>query len=662
MSIRFNICVGRGVGATLGAVLALTASLPALAGDLTVHRLVPNPYGTIEELYGLTGPVLDGAPVRFVEDAGVRLPQRRLAPDESRRLTVLHFNDLHNYLTETHPARGDTHRFSQMVRIARERRAAADAGEIVLFLSAGDDHTGGVFDELTGFTPDEFVVNPAWTAYTLAGVDMTVLGNHEFDRGGAMLALWADSAPLLPRLSANAVGSPDLDIGRHYVPAAIAVVNGVRIGLLGLTTGEDTRLGTAENEGLEILSPLAIVEALLPPLADATDMVILLTHLGYGAGMDRSGKAGAERRIGEGDSAVAELAGSLVDSPVLLIGGHTHSALNAEGLEELFGGVPVLQAGGHGSHIGEFRAVLTASADGLALAEAEARLHAIKRADRRVPADDERYPTLQQDGDWDAAFEELVIAPLQHRLDRVLQERIATLAIGEEVSTEAVLAQRYVGETAIANLMNDLLIARSASFPDGALDIAVFNATGLVQGIPAEGSLSFQDWFAVMPFTDSVIVIEMTGAEILEMLESNARRIVRPEEVADLDLSGYVSRGFLHFSAGLRYTVVLNESALTAGVRDVTLHGTPIEQVLDRTFRVGFGSYIGNGGFSEAWNGRTIPAGVPGEIVGYDLTALPRRDTGFVYRNEIVAQIRDLGELTPEAGGRLDGRLQVAAQ
>ena len=28
---------------------------------------------------------------------------------------------------------------------------------------------------------------------------------------------------------------------------------------------------------------------------------------------------------------------------------------------------------------------------------------------------------------------------------------------------------------------------------------------------------------------------------------------------------------------------------------------------------------------------------------GYDLTGLPKRDTGFVYRNEIVAQIRALG-------------------
>jgi len=118
-------------------------------------------------------------------------------------------------------------------------------GDVVRVLSGGDDHTGGVFDELTGFTPERFVVEPAYTAYTLAGVDAAVPGNHEFDRG------------------------------------------------------------TTETPGLAINSPLETVKATRPPLAAKTDVVLRLTHLGYGAGSDDSGKAGAMRRIGAGDSAVS---------------------------------------------------------------------------------------------------------------------------------------------------------------------------------------------------------------------------------------------------------------------------------------------------------------------------------------------------------------------
>ena len=53
---------------------------------------------------------------------------------------------------------------------------------------------------------------------------------------------------------------------------------------------------------------------------------------------------------------------------------------------------------------------------------------------------------------------------------------------------------------------------------------------------------------------------------------------------------------------------------------------------------------------------------MPAGIKGYDLTKLPKRDTGFVYRNEIVAQIRTLGRLTPANGAKKDGRLTVAAR
>ncbi len=226
------------VRSTILALAALGAAAPAAAGELTLSRLIPNPYGVVEELYGLSGPVLDGAPVTLTAAEGLAFPAAALGEGEARDLRILHFNDLHNYLTKPHGKKGDTHVFAQMVRIAAETRAAAEADDIVLFLSAGDDHTGGVFDELTGFNPVDFVVDPAYTAYTVAGVDATVLGNHEFDRGTAMLATWIESAPLLPVLSANTVGSPHVDNGTHYFPAMIAVAKDLRIGILGLTTAE----------------------------------------------------------------------------------------------------------------------------------------------------------------------------------------------------------------------------------------------------------------------------------------------------------------------------------------------------------------------------------------------------------------------------------------
>lgn len=70
-------------------------------------------------------------------------------------------------------------------------------------------------------------------------------------------------------------------------------------------------------------------------------------------------------------------------------------------------------------------------------------------------------------------------------------------------------------------------------------------------------------------------------------------------------------------------------------------------------------TYIRLGGFSEAWNGQTIGAGVAGDIAGMDLRGLDYKDTGLVYRNEIIAQIRAAGGISPDTAA-LDGRLTIA--
>ncbi len=79
-----------------------------------------------------------------------------------------------------------------------------------------------------------------------------------------------------------------------------------------------------------------------------------------------------------------------------------------------------------------------------------------------------------------------------------------------EATTEATIADRYVGETAIANFMNDAIVARSTSFPlgpdgqDQQVDIAVFNASGLVGSVSPETPITFNDWYGVMPYADTL--------------------------------------------------------------------------------------------------------------------------------------------------------------
>lgn len=451
-----------------------------------------------------------------------------------------------------------------------------------------------------------------------------------------------------------------MTMGEDYVAAAVAEVKGLRVGLIGLTTQVDTRVGQPSNPDLAVASPVTAMTNILPALAEISDVIVILSHCGYGSGQHVSGKAGAARMIGEGDLDIAAAAGTATDKPVVVIGGHSHTALNMDGVDEnnMFQEILITQAGSGGKFLGDI--VLSAAAEnGRAKMFSHVGLHAIKKSDIRVGEGDEKYATLQQAGDFDAAFQDAHVAPLIAALDDKLAEQIGTVEAGEAVSQDTTINGRYVGEIALANFMNDALVARSSTFPTGPVDIANFNATGIAAGV-TNGPPSFKAWYDVMPYADAVHVALMSGAQIQEMLDSNAKRFVRTEELGgDMNMAGFISRGFLHFSSALRYRIALGGSAAQARAVDVTLHGKPLAEQADKSFRAAFNTYISLGGFSEAWNGKPIGAGVAGDIAGMDIRKMAWDHTGLVYRNELVAHIRKAGVIRATNGAQIDGRLMI---
>lgn len=69
-----------------------------------------------------------------------------------------------------------------------------------------------------------------------------------------------------------------------------------------------------------------------------------------------------------------------------------------------------------------------------------------------------------------------------------------------------------------------------------------------------------------------------------------------------------------------------------------------------------FGDYISLRG-GEGWNGKKVGAGLPDAV--YDLTVLPKNDTGLVYRNEIINFIKKNKVVNESSGAKKDGRLKV---
>ena len=529
------------------------------------------------------------------------------------RLCVLHFNDLHGHISRL-TSHGDRPIFSRMVGYLRQlRRRARDNPRLaVLFLSGGDDLGGALFDELLGDDPASYTVHAGYRLYSAAGVDAGVLGNHDFDRGTPLLARAIAQDARFPLLSANLRAGPSL--AERVYPAALLVVKGVRVGLIGLTTAAEIKRRRAAD--FSLAHPVTTLQNLLPALRPLCDLLIVLSHLGY------SLTAGGAVTRDAGD---VELASSLPRGAVqLIIGAHTHHALNEGGLSvaNVVNNIPIVQAGTLGRFLGEVDITL-----GPRTAVSHARL--IPTAD--LPPD--------------AAFEQEQVQPLVAQVRPLLARPLGRVAEHPDLTTEAVRNDFAAGESALANFITDALAARCrlAGYP---VDLAAIDAPAMRCGLPVGGLLTFGDWFDLMPFADTVRLYRLTGRQLAALLDDNARRADRPDEP-------HVERGFLQFSRQVRYTLHLGPDRAGACAVQVTVEGLPLAEQGDRLFLLASTSFVRER--AAAWERRARREGLP---LLEGLGVAPEETDLFV-RDLLVAHIREHGGVTEEGGARRDGRLVI---
>ena len=623
------------------------ARRPPRPGMVRLRPIAANPDGGVEALLALEADFFAGASDGIWATSRAELPPPR-RPGAAHRLRLFHFNDLHNHLAGLTAGAEAVPRpiFARMAAQVAQARADAGPDEAVLFLSAGDDHTGTVFDELLGWSDADFQVDPAYRAYNAAGIDAATLGNHEFDRGSAQLARAIPEAAF-PLLSANLHGSIHLRAGRDYHAALLARIKGLNIGIIGLTTQVETRTGRPEDPAMALASPAKTLTRVLGPLGRLADMVVVLSHCGYGGGLHTSGKAEVPRDIGEADFDLADIAARLCPCPIVIIGAHTHTRLHETGTDtaQIRGGVLIAQAECNGRYLGEVQLSRDRAR------QVQARLHPIAASElSSVATNGNRDDALAAATE---AFHCAHIRPLVARIESTMGEIIAQ-AEGAELAWHDVARARYGDECALANFMNDTLVTTLATQDSTAADLALLNGASILSGLPP-GPVRFGQWFDVMPYADEIYLLEASGAEIAAILQSNARRILRPEENG-IDPTGFVPRGFLHASAGLRYRIRLGAGAEHARACDITLFGRPIAQCDTRRYRIATTTYLALGSFGERWNGAPLAGGILGALTGFDLRSIEAHNTGLIYRDQLTAQIRRQGRIR----GRRDGRLQLA--
>jgi 2',3'-cyclic-nucleotide 2'-phosphodiesterase (5'-nucleotidase family) len=406
---------------------------------------------------------------------------------------LLHTNDVHSHLDPLRAGEGRSGgAAARAALLARER-----AGAPTLTLDAGDVFQGTPYYNYFHGVPDYRVMS--YMRY-----DAVALGNHDLDSGPAswLLAMrqssfpvlsanvfvaaesaWAAPLPEAPaalRAGARWIGGDAVPNGARLKqlcePYLVRELGGRRIALLGLTTGELTRIvSRRRNVGVAVSDPVAVAAALTPELRRQADVVIVLSHLGVDD----------DRRL------AARVPG--ID---LIVGGHSHTLLRSPLMvlnpanANKYHGTAIVQAGSNGEWLGR----TTLHFEGRALTGVTGRVLPV-RPDAGEDAEVEKVLQPYRDLMGDAMSVRVIYAP----------RRYGTEGLRD-------------GDTPLGNFVADAL--REA----GRADLAIQNVGGIRGAIPA-GQVTGGDIYSVLPFDNQVVVVEMKGWQVRRLLDFIARRI-----------------------------------------------------------------------------------------------------------------------------------------
>ena len=305
-------------------------------------------------------------------------------------------------------------------------------------------------------------------AWNLLGLDAAVFGNHEFDFGPAVLRQrMAESR--FPWLGANVL---DPATRRPWGGAQTVLLrewSGMRVGLVGVTMPRAARMS---NPGPRIVfepAPKGVERA----LADlgSLDLRMALTHLEL-----------------EQDRALARAV-----SLDAILGGHDHMPM-----VESEGRTLIIKAGADAINVGQVQYELGCGAD------IPGRRHRLIPVDAGVA----EAPDV-------AAFVAGYHAQANPRLDRPVTQLRAPLDTREIlVRREAAPVGRFIAEVMRRRM--------------GA-EVALINAGAIRSNrvIPA-GPLSLRDVVALLPFGNTVALLEVDGAALQVSLEHSVEALPRP--------------------------------------------------------------------------------------------------------------------------------------
>ncbi|MBC7427748.1 MAG: bifunctional metallophosphatase/5'-nucleotidase [Bacteriovorax sp.] len=248
------------------------------------------------------------------------------AISSAKLIQILHTNDTHSFLdnSDHSTTRGGAARLKAM--IDQYKAQASAEGVSTLVVDAGDFLEGNVYFMADGG-------RKTFDVHNEIGYDIGTLGNHDYQMGSAELDKLLGNMDLkFSLIVANIdAGSQYKNINEKIKPYKEVVIDGIKIGILGLTTDEILYKWRLQRGAIS--NPIEAAQRYENSLSARNDFVIALTHIGVLKDIKLAEKT------------------KYID---LIIGGHSHTALYEPtyAINKQKNIVPIVQAGMHTEYLG----------------------------------------------------------------------------------------------------------------------------------------------------------------------------------------------------------------------------------------------------------------------------------------------------------------------
>lgn len=433
-----------------------------------------------------------------------------------KEITILTINDYHGSLA---PA-GSNVGAAKLVDAIKTEKAKNPEGTIIV--SAGDNYQGSAMSNMLYGEPVSEVLKEM-------GLELSAVGNHEFDWGIDKIIKWAEDGEL------TFVVTNIYDIRTNEPvdwaePFVIIEKMGIKVGFIGLATPETAYKTLKANVvNYEFRDPMEVITEWVPKVKDAgADIIIALTHLG--SFQDKEGNITGEA------ATISE-----VDGVDAVISGHTHQRVSG-----LVNGKPLVQAYKNGRSIGKITFVFD---ENNKLVSAEPFLDNIYK----------RPDTLKDDANTLAIY-----MKYEEELGPVLGKVLGKTTVDLD-------HDRYAGPSLLGEWACDIMRDKAG------VQIAMTNGGGLRTDIPA-GEITAGKLYEVMPFDNTLYTMKLSGADV----KSNIEHGIMNEDIGWIQISGVKVTYNPDAEAGNRitsmvledgtvvemdkyYTVVTNDFMFTGG-------------------------------------------------------------------------------------------------